>query len=114
MKGSKVIFSDPFLFSDDERSKRSTSAVAALNMGDFSGEVEDWMYNKEECKTLECRRVFDNDTVYDNLKADKQLVDYCHKDHHDCGQSNQCPNDTINPCICPISNSHRKVRSVFF
>ena len=64
-------------------------------MGDFSGEVEDWMYNKDECKTLECRRVFDNDTVYDNLKADKQLVDYCHKDHHDCGQSNQCPNDTI-------------------
>ena len=39
--------------------------------------------------------------VYDNLKADKQLVDYCHKDHHDCGQSN--PNDTINPCICPFS-----------
>ena len=78
-------------------------------MGELSGEVEDWMYNKEECKTLECRRVFDNDTVYDYLKADKQLVDYCHKDHHDCGQSNQCPNDTINPCICPISNSHRKV-----
>ena len=83
-------------------------------MGDFSGEVEDWMYNKDECKTLECRRVFDNDTVYDNLKADKQLVDYCHKDHHDCGQSNQCPNDTINPCICPISNSHRKVRKTVF
>ena len=80
-------------------------------MGELSGEVEDWMYNKEECKTLECRRVFDNDTVYDYLKADKQLVDYCHKDHHDCGQSNQCPNDTINPCICPISNSHRKVMS---
>ena len=63
--GSKTFILDPFLFSDDGRSKRSTSAVGTLNMGDFSGEVEDWMYNKEECKTLECRRVFDNDTVRD-------------------------------------------------
>ena len=42
----KLSILDPFLFSDDKRSKRSISAGATLNMGNFSGEAEDWVYNK--------------------------------------------------------------------
>ena len=56
-----------------------------------------------------------DDEIYEQLKnKDETLTRFCEVELHDCGQptdrqEEKCVDEQFNHCICPISQTYRKV-----
>ena len=82
--------------------------------------LDPWLYNSpRKPRALENPAfnevpAFLNEDIYDRLKSNVEVQNFCSTDLHDCGQptarqEEKCPDEQFNHCICPISKSYKRV-----